>query len=159
MPQTAPQIRPATPDPQNPDRLSQIIFHANELNESRLWKIKISYQKRWTKHRRNQKSLQIQSVKPWCHSTGPKSIAGKARSSFNADKGGMAQKYLIDAMKAQRRFVRAVLLHTRLLNRGIPIPDSITQKLCAWGQDIFEDLTIGLAVFLWFHHVTGRNNE
>ena len=42
----------------------------------------------WTPERRAQQAEAIRRWKPWEQSTGPRSEAGKARTSRNADKGG-----------------------------------------------------------------------
>ena len=41
----------------------------------------------WTKERRQRQSELIQSWKPWARSTGPRTSAGKAKVSQNANKG------------------------------------------------------------------------
>jgi len=43
--------------------------------------------KQWSQHSRKQQRKHIMSHQPWHNSTGPKSDAGKYRSSKNADKG------------------------------------------------------------------------
>ena len=76
-------LRCAQDDNYADDRLSAAENFCDELNDSRLWKIKISYQKRWTHLRRTQQSVKIQCVKPWRRSTGPKTPAGKAHAASN----------------------------------------------------------------------------
>lgn len=38
----------------------------------------------WTQERRRQQRARIMRVRPWEHSTGPRTVAGKAKSSQNA---------------------------------------------------------------------------
>ena len=105
---------------QQEDRLAVAQTFANKLNESRLWKIKISYQKRWTAHRRARKAVEIQLTKPWRRSTGPKTKAGKSRARLNAlnpDAGFRAMK---DALRLHSAFLRTVRLLTRMLKNGHP---------------------------------------
>ena len=110
--------RCAQDDNQPCDRLTHAKNFAHELNESRLWKIKISYQKRWTSHRRTRKSIEIQLTKPWQHSTGPKTAAGKHRSSLNALHGDPALLAMSHALRAHRRFLTALNLLIRLRKHG-----------------------------------------
>jgi hypothetical protein len=42
----------------------------------------------WTEERRHQQAKRIHRWKPWEHSTGPRTPAGKDRSSRNAFNGG-----------------------------------------------------------------------
>lgn len=46
----------------------------------------------WTLEQRKQQSHRIRQWQPWQHSTGAKTIAGKAKVSQNANKGGFRQK-------------------------------------------------------------------
>jgi hypothetical protein len=46
----------------------------------------------WTPERRARQAEAIRRWKPWEQSTGPRSDAGKARASRNADKGGQWHK-------------------------------------------------------------------
>ena len=51
----------------------------------------------WTEARRERQSELIQNWKPWTKSTGPRTSAGKAKSSQNAFKGGLRPLFrLID---------------------------------------------------------------
>ena len=43
--------------------------------------------KKWSEDSRRRQGEAIKDHKPWEQSTGPKSVAGKERSSLNADKG------------------------------------------------------------------------
>jgi len=97
------------------DRLAAAKKFANELNDSRLWKIKISYQKRWTAHRRRQKSMEIHMTRPWLRATGPKTAAGKYAASRNAfrhcGRDRVAQ-ILRAAMRDQKTYLRAARSYT-----------------------------------------------
>lgn len=48
--------------------------------------------RQWTPEQRKEQSLKIRQWKPWEHSTGAKTLAGKAIASRNAFKGGFAQQ-------------------------------------------------------------------
>ena len=68
----------------------------------------MSYQ-RTAEHRRLQ-SRRIRQWQPWEQSTGPRTAAGKARSSRNAWKGGLRPglRQLGNALREQARALRAV---------------------------------------------------
>lgn len=96
-----------------PDRLAHAKNFANELNDFRLWKIKISYQRRWTAKRRAEKADLAHQHKAFLKSTGPKTAAGKARSAANACRHGhygREWREFHSLLVAQRLFVRAALL-------------------------------------------------
>ena len=44
--------------------------------------------RQWTTEQRRQQSLRIRQWQPWQHSTGAKTVEGKAKASRNAFKGG-----------------------------------------------------------------------
>ena len=48
--------------------------------------------RQWTIEQRKQQSLKIKQWQPWQHSTGAKTIEGKAISSQNAFKSGFRQQ-------------------------------------------------------------------
>ena len=77
--------KPAPEATQNPanDRLAHAKLFADELRNSRLRKRKTL----WTPEKRMEKSRLIRLVRPWAHSTGPKSEAGKLTSSLNGGTG------------------------------------------------------------------------
>jgi hypothetical protein len=58
----------------------------------------------WTPERRNRQRAAIASWKPWEGSTGPKTAAGKAKSSRNADRGGGREK-----LRAELRYFRRLI--------------------------------------------------
>jgi hypothetical protein len=64
----------------------------------------------WTTERRQRQAQLIKQWQPWKHSTGAKTIEGKAKVSRNAFKGGLrailkdAAKYLRD----QKQFVNDI---------------------------------------------------
>jgi hypothetical protein len=66
-----------------------------------------------TAKRRRQQAVAIRLWRPWEHSTGPRTAAGKARSARNADRGGEwclqreLLKALNGAMRAQWQALRA----------------------------------------------------
>lgn len=59
----------------------------------------------WTPERRARQAEQIRIWKPWEHSTGPRTDAGRAAVSRNAWKGGHRQmlRELGRALEAQRK--------------------------------------------------------
>ena len=69
----------------------------------------------WTPEQRQQQAQRIRQSKPWVHSTGPRSVAGKQASSHNAYKGGLRQelrhfsRMLSELLAAQRRLTAEVL--------------------------------------------------
>jgi hypothetical protein len=66
--------------------------------------------RRWTPEARKKQSGLSQQQKPWLHATGPRTAAGKARSSRNAVKHGFyTGKYL--------EFQKVLQLHRRFLAR------------------------------------------
>ena len=101
---TEPRTSQNTPDTE-PDRLAHAKNFANELSDSRLREIKLS----WTAERRAEKATLIRRHQPWRKATGPKTEAGKARSSINAFKdrqNGPVIRLLLAWMGMQRRFLR-----------------------------------------------------
>lgn len=56
----------------------------------------------WTLERRARQAVAIRSWRPWELSTGPRSVAGKARVARNAWKGGKRQQWreIIKALNA-----------------------------------------------------------
>jgi len=48
--------------------------------------------RKWTLEQRKQQSIKIRQWQPWQHSTGAKSVEGKAKASRNAFKGGFKNK-------------------------------------------------------------------
>ena len=59
----------------------------------------------WTPERRARQAKLIRQWRPWEHSTGPRTDAGKAVVSQNAYKGGLwlLLRKLASALRAQRR--------------------------------------------------------
>lgn len=123
------------------DRLSTAKKFADQLNDSRLWKIKISYQKRWTKHRRARKSVEIQYTKPWLRSSGRKP--------------DIAKNYARHALRLQTRFIQRVNLLARCRKQGIPVPEAWLEETKALGNHVTASLILCNALI----RVTGRNNE
>ena len=58
---------------------------------------------RWTRQTRHAAAQAIHGWKPWLHSTGPRTPAGKARVSRNAFKNSPRQK-----MRAIARLIRQI---------------------------------------------------
>ena len=128
------------------DRFSAALNFANGLNDSRLWKIRISYQKRWTKYRKTRQSVRIRMQKPWLHATGPKTAKGKAIAAKNAMAGDSFDRaFFIPALEANARFLRAVNLAITLERNGTPMPDNLQTHLKTMAQDSTNHL---LAVLL-----------
>lgn len=139
--------QPKTMDNPPPDRLSHALDFANELNESRLWKIKISYQKRWTRHRKTRQSVRIRLQKPWRRSTGPKTAQGKAITSRNALTGDHIDRaFFIPALQANARFLSAVNLFVSLKRRGGPVPPACNDRLVTMGLDAATRLLTALFI-------------
>ena len=98
------------------DRLSRVLFLANELNDSRLRK---KTENRWNAGKRAAQSRNIRQTRPWTRSTGPKTGRGKTISALNAYKHGMRSAQMAElnrVMRAQSCFVR--LLHAEHLLRN-----------------------------------------
>lgn len=70
----------------------------------------------WTPERRARQSEIIKATKPWEHSTGPKTEAGKAISSRNAS--ASPQRVMLRTMLADARiFAKSALGRYRALKR------------------------------------------
>ncbi len=68
-------------------------------------------QRAWTDAQRAQAAVRARLNKPWKHSTGPKTVNGKTRSSKNAITHGLhtrAHRVIAWWMREQARFVRSV---------------------------------------------------
>jgi hypothetical protein len=65
----------------------------------------------WTDARRAQQAKAIRQWRPWEHSTGPRTVGGKARVARNAYRGGQQQKdrALVTALNGLIRDQRAGL--------------------------------------------------
>jgi len=159
------------------DRLSVAKNFANELNDSRLWKIKISYQKRWTKHRRAQKAMEIQTTRPWLRATGPKTAAGKRRAARNADKGrgrsapDILTRMLFSAMRDQKYFLYLVRAYCKRPPCG-PEQERRWMRILSYYArfvtrrllrvQVLMELAGGPENYVFLHiftNVTGRNNQ
>ncbi len=91
------------------DRLGHAIYHANELNDSRLRK---KAENRWGGGKRAAQSSFIRQIKPWKGAKGPKTEKGKAVSALNAYKHGLrsaAGCKLHRTLRAQSWFLRWAL--------------------------------------------------
>jgi len=82
-----------------------------------------SGQRRWTAAQRHEAALRARKTRPWAHSTGPKTDAGKARSSANAWKGGNPMRDIDAALSLQARFLRHVLLIQTGKSLGLDMAD------------------------------------
>ena len=72
--------------------------------------------KGWTEERRKAQAERIRQNKPWEKSTGPKSKAGKARSSMNAFKHGMDRvelKIVKEMLDVQYEFTTLFTIYAR----------------------------------------------
>ena len=58
----------------------------------------------WTHERRERQAAAIQQWSPWKQATGPKTLAGRARSSRNAYKGGHRP-----ALRAELAYIRLLM--------------------------------------------------
>lgn len=68
--------------------------------------------KGWTPERRKKQSEKIKNWKPWEHSTGPRTEAGKQKTSQNAYAHGFRSKDMLeiaDLLRWQKNFVKSVL--------------------------------------------------
>ena len=67
--------------------------------------------RQWTLEQRKQQSLKIAQWQPWQHSTGAKTIEGKAKSSRNAYKGGVRQqlKALNQLLQSQKNSLSKII--------------------------------------------------
>lgn len=130
-----------------PNRLSHALKFANELNESRLCKIRISYEKRWTKLKRTRQSARIHMQKPWAKSSGPKTPSGKAASSRNALTGDAFDRALfLPALKANEAFLCTVRLLIRLKRQNHPSTDDYHAQCLAMGMKATAGLLFALAI-------------
>ena len=70
--------------------------------------------RKWTTEQRKQQSLKVRQWQPWQHSTGAKTIDGKARASRNAFKVGLIQnikllgKQLNILMREQKQRIKDI---------------------------------------------------
>ena len=64
-------------------------------------------ERKWTAEQRKQQSLMIRQWQPWNHSTGAKTIKGKAITSQNGYKGGV-RKLLQELAKYLRQQEKAI---------------------------------------------------
>ncbi len=122
--------------PAEPDRLAAAEFFARELNESRLWKIRISYQKRWTKHRRTQKSLEIQRTRPH--------LARMANQNTRARRTGPQDILMKRALKTHGTFLRAVSTLCRLRKTDHPLAPFFAAYCNKLGAEATDDLLTAL---------------
>lgn len=100
----------------------------------------------WTAERRLKHSLAIRNWAPWKKSTGPRTIAGKAKSCMNALKHGQycRQAYEFRAALSQRMAYIKFLCHRQdeilafqrneLLKNGHKKIPSLKKHICLWRQ-------------------------
>ncbi|QPF75043.1 hypothetical protein G8A07_20400 [Roseateles sp. DAIF2] len=72
--------------------------------------------KGWTPERRAKQAALIRTWQPWTHSTGPRSLEGKARAARNGDKGGQ-WKAEREALREFRQQVSGLLKQQKELLR------------------------------------------
>jgi len=62
----------------------------------------------WTPEQRQQQAERIRAWSPWKHSTGPRTVEGKATASRNAWKGGTREvlRELARLLEAQRKTLK-----------------------------------------------------
>lgn len=80
--------------------------------------------RQWSEKRRKEQAERCRQNKPWQHATGPKTAAGKARSSMNAYKGGgfNGTKELVDALVFYNKAFLAATLElaeNKVINRQL----------------------------------------
>ena len=78
----------------------------------------------WTPERRKRQSERIRQQKPWEHSTGPRSTAGKEASKNNNLKHGWRSapvRELENILHEQRKFLRAA---REIIKKSRPTPSS-----------------------------------
>jgi hypothetical protein len=91
--------------------------------------------KGWSLERRARQAALIRNWRPWKHSTGPKTAAGKARCCDNALKHGLADRAQRDRRRAVRhecKMARQVLLlaaHNLRTYKALPVCGPIELKL------------------------------
>lgn len=75
--------------------------------------------RKWTKKQRAGQSTAIRTWEPWQHSTGAKSVEGKAKVSRNAYRGGMRPflRLINEAAKAFGNLDTLTLERAELLNK------------------------------------------
>jgi hypothetical protein len=76
--------------------------------------------KGWTDERRKRQAERIRAQKPWEKSTGPRSEAGKARSSLNAYKHGYCAgngELMLEVRKLSRECIKLGLRWNELRER------------------------------------------
>lgn len=101
----------------------------------------------WTPERRAAQAARLRAARIWLKSTGPRSAAGKARSSRNAYKTGAysAETRLVRAaLRAQGRFRRRVALADRLIRQGGRITPTARDHLIAEGVGVCFLLDLAL---------------
>ena len=66
--------------------------------------------RKWTAEQRAQQAEKIRQWQPWQHSTGAKTIEGKARASCNAYRGGIRQqlKDINQLLRDQRNAINQI---------------------------------------------------
>lgn len=61
---------------------------------------------RWTPAAKERQRQLIQQQQPWKHSTGPRTAAGKAKVSRNAQKHGLRSADAIEAQKVWQKYFK-----------------------------------------------------
>lgn len=77
----------------------------------------------WNARRRAVQSMRCRYRRPWLHATGPRSDAGRARSSMNAYRHGMRShgyRMICDLLRRQRDFVRGVIARSKIRTQRLP---------------------------------------
>lgn len=87
------------------------------------------------------------SWRPWEQATGPRSVAGKARSSRNADRGGLRPKWratlkiLDGGLRAQCEWLEELTRPSRL-DEGMETPRASSRLQSAPGNRLRDRLTV-----------------
>lgn len=86
----------------------------------------------WTEAQKAKQAKAIHGWKPWQHSTGARTIAGKAKVSMNAYRGGV------------RRFIR----FNRWVTRTMKHPETLTPEMVEAAKHLSVELCDGLIGWL-----------
>ena len=108
---------------------------------------KLAGNKGWTPERRAAQAARARAQKPWLHSTGPRSYAGKKRCKMNAIKHGhrsVRMRTLSKLLRAQQLFLaRWRSGNYKPPKRAVLDPQRVRQNLAATLHDHLTPFRIG----------------